>query len=89
MGRLTTTENLKRDIVILEGRSGRVISTSAAREARDDGSRTLWSVGIGYILHRYQNMDVASTTCNHHGYHYDDLNTRSQSRIDPFKAGLE
>lgn len=28
----------------VEGRSGRVISTSAAREAGYDGSRTFWSV---------------------------------------------
>lgn len=45
-----------------EGRSGRVISTSAAREAGYDGSRTSWSVDTISILHGYQNTGVAGYT---------------------------
>ena len=45
-----------------EGRSGRVISTSAAREAGYDGSRTFWSVDTISIRHGYENMGVAGYT---------------------------
>lgn len=60
MGKLTADSAAKQHSV--EGRSGRVISTSAAREAGDDGSRTFWSVGTVSIPCGYENMDVACYT---------------------------